>query len=110
MRLEKLFDVRCSREAAVAALACEETLLGLFPDTQTEVVARRDERVTLRSRYRALGQDGIATFHFEFEPGGDVRFEKVCDGRVWRWRRHLVPRAAPWRRMSPSCGPSRSRR
>jgi len=84
MRLEKLFDVRCSREAAVAALASEETLVGLFPDTRTEVVARRDERITLRSRYRALGQDGTATFHFEFEPGGDVRFEKVCDGRVWR--------------------------
>ena len=84
MRLEKLFDVLCRREDAVAALASEATLLGLFPDTRTEIVARRDETVTLRSHYRALGQDGTATFHFAFEPGGDVRFEKVCDGRIWR--------------------------
>ena len=26
----------------------------------------------------------VATFHFDFEAGGDVRFEKVCDGRIWR--------------------------
>ena len=32
----------------------------------------------------ALGQPGTATFHFDFAPGGEIRFEKVCDGRVWR--------------------------
>jgi pimeloyl-ACP methyl ester carboxylesterase len=84
VKLEKEFDVRCSRDAAVAAVAREETLLELFPDTKTEVVSREGHRTTLRSHYRALGQAGTATFHFHFEPGGDVRFEKVCDGRVWR--------------------------
>jgi hypothetical protein len=84
MKVEKLFDVRCTREAAIAAVACEETLLGLFPDTKTEVVSRGDDRLTVRSQYRALGQDGTATFHFHFQPDGAVRFEKVCDGRVWR--------------------------
>ena len=84
MKLEKSFDVRCAREAAVAALAREETLLELFPDTKTEIVAREAGRTTIRSHYRALGQDGTATFHFRFEPSGELRFEKVCDGRVWR--------------------------
>ena len=84
MKLEKHFDVRCAREAAVAALAREEALLGLFPDTKSEIVSREGGRTTVRTHYRALGQDGSATFHFRFEPSGEIRFEKVCDGRVWR--------------------------
>jgi hypothetical protein len=84
MKLEKSFDVRCGCDAAVAALASEETLLGLFPDAKSEIVARDSGRTTVRTHYRALGQEGTATFHFRFEPGGCVRFEKVCDGRVWR--------------------------
>jgi hypothetical protein len=84
MKLEKHFDVRCVRDAAVAAVAREEALLELFPETKTEIVAREGGRTTLRSHYRAFGQDGTATFHFRFEPDGRVRFEKVCDGRVWR--------------------------
>ena len=84
MKLEKHFDVRCARAAAVAAVANEEALLGLFPDTKTEIVLREGDRTTLRSYYRALGQDGTATFHFFFEPSGGLRFEKLCDGRIWR--------------------------
>ena len=34
--------------------------------------------------YRALGREGEATFHFSFLLDGGMRFEKVCDGRVWR--------------------------
>jgi hypothetical protein len=84
MKLEKHFDVRCSRDAAVAVVAREETLLELFPDTKTEIVAREGGCTTVRSHYRVLGQDGTATFRFFFEPSGEVRFEKVCDGRMWR--------------------------
>jgi hypothetical protein len=84
MKLEKRFDVRCSRDAAVAAVAREETLLELFPDTRTEIVSREGGCTTVRSHYRVLGQDGTATFRFHFEPSGEVRFEKVCDGRMWR--------------------------
>jgi hypothetical protein len=84
MKLEKTFDVRCARPAAVAALASEEALLGLFPDAKCEVVARDPGCTTVRTHYRALGQEGTATFRFFFEPSGEVRFEKICDGRVWR--------------------------
>ena len=84
MKLDKSFDVRCSRAAAVAALASEDALLGLFPDAKCEIVARDAGCTTVRTHYRALGQEGTATFRFFFEPSGEIRFEKVCDGRVWR--------------------------
>ena len=84
MRLEKQFDVKRPLADAAGVLTQEETLVDLFPDSQTEVVERQGNRRTTRTRYRALGREGTATFHFDFEPDGGVRFEKVCDGRVWR--------------------------
>jgi hypothetical protein len=65
-------------------VACDDTLLTLFPETRTEIVESSGERRTLRSHYTALGQPGTATFHFTYVPEQEVRFEKVCDGRVWR--------------------------
>ena len=44
----------------------------------------------MRTHYVALGQQGSATFHFDFVPGDDIHFEKVCDGRVWRELRGRV--------------------
>ena len=84
MQLEKQFDVNRPRDAAVELVAREETLPALFPQAKTEVVAREGDRSTLRAHYRALGREGTATFHFDFLPDGGVRFEKLCDGRVWR--------------------------
>jgi carbon monoxide dehydrogenase subunit G len=95
MRLEKQFDVKRPLAEAAGVLAQEETLVGLFPESETEVVERKGKRCTTRTRYRALGREGTATFHFDFEPEGGVRFEKVCDGRVWRelkGRVSLAPR------------------
>lgn len=84
MRLSKEFQVPRPPEEAAAVLRDDEVLVGLFPDTETEIVASEGRRRTTRSRYRALGREGEATFHFDFEDDGSVRFEKVCDGRVWR--------------------------
>ncbi len=84
MHLEKEFDVALGLQAAYRGVACDETLLTLFPETRTEIVESQGERRTVRSHYTALGQEGVATFHFTFVPEGEVRFEKVCDGRVWR--------------------------
>lgn len=84
MHLEKEFDVVPEPEAAYRSVACDETLLTLFPETRTEIVDSQGECRTVRSHYTALGQPGTATFHFTFVPEGEVRFEKVCDGRVWR--------------------------
>lgn len=90
MQLEKQFDVKRPREEAVAIVARNETLLGLFPDTKTEIISEKGARRTARSTYTALGREGVATFHFDFGPDGDVAFEKVCDGNVWRQLRGLL--------------------
>ncbi len=84
MHIEKEFDVTQEPDAAYRCVARDETLLNLFPDTRTEIVESSGERRTVRSHYTALGQQGTATFHFTFVPEDAVRFEKVCDGRVWR--------------------------
>ena len=84
MRLERRFQVKKPREKVVALIEQDETLTGLFPDTDTRVVDRSGDRRTMVSRYRALGREGEATFHFTFQEDGNVRFEKVCDGKVWR--------------------------
>lgn len=84
MRLQKQFDVDRSRDAAVECVVQDATLLELFPDAQSEIVASQGDRRTVRSQYRALGREGSATFHFDFLLDGGVRFEKVCDGKVWR--------------------------
>lgn len=83
MHLEKEFDVGQEPEAAYQCVARDETLLSLFPETRTEIVESDGDRRIVRSHYTALGQEGVATFHFTFVPDAEVRFEKVCDGRVW---------------------------
>ncbi len=84
MHIQKQFEVRCPRAAAVEIAGRDETLLGLFAEAQTEIVACEADRKTTCTRYTALGRSGVATFHFRFLPEGDVEFEKECDGNVWR--------------------------
>ena len=84
MRMEKEFVVSCRPEEAAAVVREDETLVELFPDTRTEIVESRGALKTTRSHYRALGREGVATFHFRFAEDGQVEFEKVCDGNVWR--------------------------
>jgi len=88
--MEKEFDVDRPRAEAAALLADDAVLCALFPETRTEIVGRRGARKTIASHYTALGREGTATFHFDYAPEGDVRFEKVCDGRVWKELRGAV--------------------
>ena len=73
-----------SRDDAVECVAQDDTLLELFPDARSEIIERAGDRRTVRSLYNTLGREGTATFHFDFLLDGGVRFEKVCDGRIWR--------------------------
>jgi hypothetical protein len=84
MQLSKEFEVAATRTRACEVLAEDATLTSLFPDTQTTIVARSGSRRTTKSLYTLLGQQGEATFHFDTQPDGTVKFAKVCDGRVWK--------------------------
>lgn len=84
MRMDKSFEVGRDRDHAVEVASREETLVALFPEARTEIVAREGDRVTARIHYSALGREGVATFHFHYLMDGSIRFEKVCDGNVWK--------------------------
>ena len=84
MHLEKQFDVERPREESADIVGRSETLISLFPESKTEIVAEDGNRKTTRTHYTALGREGTATFHFDFKKDGDIAFEKVCDGNVWK--------------------------
>ena len=83
MELTRSIQVPCSRDDAVERLAGDQLLLELLPG-DTELVSSEGDRRTTRTRYTALGQEGVATFHFTTLMDGSLRFEKECNGRVWR--------------------------
>ncbi len=84
MKQSRRFEVARSRDAVVERLCCDETLLELLPQGETEIVESDGDHRTTRTHYTALGRSGTVTFHFTFLMDGNVRFEKVCDGNVWR--------------------------
>ncbi|NNL66325.1 MAG: hypothetical protein HKP30_08790 [Myxococcales bacterium] len=90
MQVDKQFEVARDRDHAVEVIGREETLVALFPEAKTEIVERKGDRVTARIHYAALGREGVATFHFDYLMDGNVRFEKVCDGNVWKQLRGEV--------------------
>jgi carbon monoxide dehydrogenase subunit G len=84
MRLTRDFEVARPRADTVRVLADERTIVGLFEGAKTEIVKREPNKLTTHSTFRALGRDSDATFHFTFGADGNLRFEKVCDGNVWK--------------------------
>ena len=82
METKRSFTVGLDRDGVVEALASDDALLELLPDSQ--IVSASGDRRTIESHYTALGKEGVATFHFDTLMDGSLRFEKVCDGRVWR--------------------------
>jgi hypothetical protein len=83
MHLKESLRVERARDDVVEKLCRDETLLALIPG-ETEIVDRGSDQVTTRTRYRALGQEGAATFDWRFLMDGSIAFSKICDGRVWR--------------------------
>ena len=90
MNLTEYFEVMRPRDDVVELLCRDETLLELLPQGDTMIVESDGDRRTTETRYRALGREGVATFRFTFQMDGSVRFEKVCDGNVWRKLEGLV--------------------
>ena len=83
MELRKSFRTATSRDDAVERLCSDDTLTSLLPG-DSEIVDSSGDRRTTRTRYTALGREGVATFHFTYLLDGNIRFEKVCDGNIWR--------------------------
>jgi hypothetical protein len=80
MNLTRCFELERPRDEIVERLCRDETLLGLLARGDTQIVESAGDRRTIRTEY--LGRQ--LTFHFTFLMDGNVRFEKVCDGNVWR--------------------------
>jgi hypothetical protein len=78
--MTRCFEVERPRDEIVERLCRDETLLGLLARGNTQIVESAGDRRTTRTEY--LGRQ--LTFHFTFLMDGNVRFEKVCDGNVWR--------------------------
>jgi hypothetical protein len=77
LKLDKEFDVRSPRSGCRSR---RRDAVGL-PEPRRSWRAGAAAR---RSHYRASARTAPGPFHFTFRPDGEVEFEKVCDGRVWR--------------------------
>jgi hypothetical protein len=82
MKLEKSFVVARDRDALLPALDDDATFGGLFPDTR--IVSHRGSRRETSTPFTAMGQSRDIRFVFETLSDGNVCFEKICDGNVWR--------------------------
>jgi carbon monoxide dehydrogenase subunit G len=82
MEIEKEFLVGRDREAVAASLSEDQSFAALFPDTSVERIDAETRET--RTPYPGPGRARDIRFIFRNLPNGDVGFEKVCDGNVWR--------------------------
>lgn len=82
MKLEKEFVVPRARSAVAQVFDQDETYASLFPDTR--LASSQGGTRETATRYSALGQSREIRFVFRTQADGNVRFEKICDGNVWR--------------------------
>jgi carbon monoxide dehydrogenase subunit G len=82
MKFENEFVVRRPIQACTSVLESDATITSLFPDTQ--IVSNAGGVRETRTRVSALGAETTVRFVFKSRPDGGMRFEKICDGRVWR--------------------------
>jgi carbon monoxide dehydrogenase subunit G len=83
MKLQKEFAVARPRAAVAEALEDDGILEKLFPGTRIE--HPRDGVRETFTPFSALGSSREIRFLFQTLPDGNMRFEKVCDGNVWRF-------------------------
>ncbi|MFI5314656.1 MAG: hypothetical protein ACHQ6T_03065 [Myxococcota bacterium] len=82
MKFESEFVVRRANPELAQILASDATITQLFPDT--EIVSSKAGVRETRTRVSAMGLESIVRFVFRPASDGGLRFEKICDGRVWR--------------------------
>lgn len=82
MHLEKEFSVARPRDEIARALDSDETIAALIPNTR--VTSRGDGVRETLTRVSLAGAQRELRFVFETRPDGNLRFSKICDGRIWR--------------------------
>ncbi len=82
MKLEKEFVVSRPRDAVAKVFDQDATYAALFPNTR--LVSSKGGTRETSTAYSALGQSRDLRFVFDTRSDGNVRFEKICDGNVWR--------------------------
>ena len=82
MKFENEFVVRRPLAACANLLESDAAITSLFPDTQ--IVSNAGGVRETRTRVTALGTETIVRFKFKTRPDGGMRFEKICDGKIWR--------------------------
>ena len=82
MKIDQQFVVGRGRSEVVRSLDRDETFEALFPDTTVHSLGTH-ERET-HTPYPGLGRARDIRFVFRTAEDGNVRFEKICDGNIWR--------------------------
>jgi carbon monoxide dehydrogenase subunit G len=82
VKLESEFTVERHRDEVVGIFDDDATFEAIMPDTR--IVKREGDVRHTVTPYAAMGQSGEARFVFTTLVDGNLRFEKICDGNVWR--------------------------
>ncbi len=72
--------VSCSRDAVAASLDDDDAIASLFPDTRVKSVG---DGVRETRTPAPVGSRDVR-FVWRTQPDGNLAFEKVCDGNIWR--------------------------
>ena len=82
MHFEREFTVRRSRAEVAALLDRDETIESLLPNT---TISTREDGTREARTPSPLGQSRDIRFLFRrHADGSGLRFEKICDGNIWR--------------------------
>ena len=82
MHLEKEFSVARARDEVARVIDSDETIAALIPNTR--VMNRSGGRRETLKKVALAGVERELRFVFETRPDGNLRFSKICDGRIWR--------------------------
>jgi hypothetical protein len=82
MHLEKEFSVARARDEVARLIDSDETIAALIPNTR--VTSKGPAKRETLTRVSVAGVERELRFVFETRPDGNLRFSKICDGRIWR--------------------------
>jgi len=82
MKFDNEFVVRRPSQEVFDILDADETIQSLFPDT--EIVSNEAGVRETLTHFSEMGIRRDIRFTFRSQPDRSIRFEKICDGNVWR--------------------------